>query len=119
MGLAARCVLLAKGKLGAALDRAEDPREVLEHGYRERVTDLHLPHIRELPNVLPDLFADAAARAFAAGFDGVELHYAHAYTMASFLSAKNSRDDGYGGTREGRLRLPREVVVAVRARVPP
>ena len=39
-------------------------------------------------------------RAEAAGFDGVELHYAHAYTMASFLSARNTRADGYGGSRE-------------------
>ena len=91
--------------------------EALERGYRERVTDLHLPHIRELPRVLPGLFADAAARAFAAGFDGVELHYAHAYTMASFLSALNTRDDGYGGAREERVRLPLEVIAAVRARV--
>src|SRR5205085_8442839 len=52
-----------------------------------------------------------------AGFDGVELHYAHAYTMASFLSRLNTRDDGYGGTREGRVRLPVEVLSAVRARV--
>src|SRR4051812_37671215 len=108
----------------AALDDAQlpdvlDARELesLERGYRERVTDLHLPHIRELPRVLPGLFAGAAARAFAAGFDGVELHYAHAYTMASFLSAKNTRDDGYGGAREERVRLPLEVIAAVRARV--
>lgn len=95
------------------------PREVedLEHGYRERVDDLHLPHVRELPEVLPGLFADAADRARRAGFDGVELHYAHAYTMASFLSAKNQRDDGYGGSREARVRLPLEVFDAVRARV--
>src|SRR5438270_3346624 len=112
-----------RGEL-AALDEDElssvlDARELesLERGYRERVTDLHLPHIRELPRVLPDLFADAAARAFAAGFDGVELHYAHAYTMASFLSAKNTRDDGYGGSRAERIRLPLEVIAAVRSRV--
>ena len=94
------------------------PREVeeLEFGARERVTDLHLPHIRELPRVLPDLFADAARRAREAGFDGVELHYAHAYTMASFLSATNTRDDGYGGSRDSRVRLPLEVLAAVRAR---
>jgi 2,4-dienoyl-CoA reductase-like NADH-dependent reductase (Old Yellow Enzyme family) len=67
--------------------------------------------------VLPGLFADAASRAMCAGFDGVELHFAHAYTMASFLSALNTRDDGYGGPREQRIRLPREVVAAVRARV--
>lgn len=89
----------------------------LHRGYRERVTDTHLPHIRSLPTALPGLFAEASARAEAAGFDGVELHYAHAYTMASFLSALNDRGDGYGRTREGRLRLPREVFAAVRARV--
>ncbi|HLL25647.1 MAG TPA: NADH:flavin oxidoreductase, partial [Kofleriaceae bacterium] len=79
--------------------------EDLERGYRERVTDTHLPHIRDLPRTLPPLFADAAARALAAGFDGIELHFAHAYTMASFLSALNTRDDGYGGSRQHRARL--------------
>src|SRR5256885_8221740 len=49
-----------------------------------------------------------------AGFDGVELHFAHAYTMASFLSALNTRTDGYGGPREQRVRLPLEVYRAVR-----
>jgi dimethylglycine catabolism A len=95
------------------------PRELeaLTFGYRERVTDLQLPHVRALPRVLPSLFADAAARAFEAGFHGVELHYAHAYTMASFLSRTNDRSDGYGGSREGRLRLPLEVYRAVRERV--
>jgi 2,4-dienoyl-CoA reductase-like NADH-dependent reductase (Old Yellow Enzyme family) len=63
------------------------------------------------------VFADAAARAREAGFDGVELHYAHAYTMASFLSALNTRDDGYGGPIENRVRLPLEVYRAVRERV--
>ena len=73
-------------------------------GYRDEVNDLHLPHIRELPQVLPELFASAAERARAAGFDGVELHFAHAYTMASFLSRTNMRDDGYGGSPEARVR---------------
>jgi 2,4-dienoyl-CoA reductase-like NADH-dependent reductase (Old Yellow Enzyme family) len=92
-------------------------RESLDFGYRERVWDLHLPHVRELPRVLPGLFAEAARRAQDAGFDGVELHYAHAYTMASFLSRLNLRDDGYGRTREGRVRLPLETLRAVRRRV--
>lgn len=91
--------------------------ESLDMGYRERVTDLHLPHIRELPRVLSGLFAAAARRARKAGFDGVELHFAHAYTMASFLSRTNDRDDGYGGSREGRVRLALEVIEAVRAEV--
>lgn len=112
-----------RGKLaaltGAQLPAVLAPRELddLERGYRERVTDVHLPHIAELPYVLPTMFADAAGRALEAGFDGVELHFAHAYTMASFLSALNTREDGYGGPRENRVRLPREVVAAVRAKI--
>lgn len=92
------------------------PREWEDYqfGYRDRLTD---PHLRDLPKILPELFASAAARAEQAGFDGVELHYAHAYTMASFLSALNARDDGYGGPRENRVKLPLEVYRAVRSRV--
>jgi len=97
------------------LDRRE--LEALRFGYRERVTDIHLDHVRELPQVLPGIFAEAARRAREAGFDGVELHYAHAYTMAGFLSALNDRADGYGGRREHRVRLPLEVYRAVRERV--
>ena len=101
------------------LERILDERELesLRFGYREHVTDMHLPHVRELPQVLPDIFAEAARRAREAGFDGVELHYAHAYTMAGFLSALNNRDDGYGGPRENRIRLPLEVFQAVRQMV--
>jgi len=93
-----------------------EPREFdeLTRGARERVTDLHNPAIRDLPQQLPDLFAAAAMRAEQAGFDGVELHYAHAYTMASFLSALNTREDGYGGAREQRVQLPLEVYARVR-----
>jgi 2,4-dienoyl-CoA reductase-like NADH-dependent reductase (Old Yellow Enzyme family) len=91
--------------------------EALQFGARERVWDTEHEQIRELPRVLPELFSSAAERAQRAGFDGVELHYAHAYTMASFLSALNQRDDGYGGDREGRVRLPMEVYAAVRARL--
>ncbi len=99
----------------ACLDARE--RESLEMGARERVTDVELEEIRELPRTLPDLFASAAERAKRAGFHGVELHYAHAYTMASFLSRLNTRTDGYGSTLEGRLRLPLEVYAAARAAV--
>lgn len=89
----------------------------LRFGARELVTDTHLPSIRDLPSSLPELFASAAKRAEAAGFDGVELHFAHAYTMASFLSPLNTRNDGYGGSRENRVRLPLEVIAAVRGKV--
>ncbi|MFT4540189.1 MAG: 2,4-dienoyl-CoA reductase-like NADH-dependent reductase (Old Yellow Enzyme family) [Planctomycetota bacterium] len=95
----------------------EQQREALEYGARERAWDLNVPHIASLPQELPELFANAAQRARRAGFDGVELHYAHAYTMASFLSRRNTRDDGYGSDQTGRLRLPLEVFHAVRERV--
>jgi 2,4-dienoyl-CoA reductase-like NADH-dependent reductase (Old Yellow Enzyme family) len=88
--------------------------EALRMGYRERITDMHWPHIRKLPATLPELFSQAALRARKSGFDGVELHYAHAYTMASFLSCLNDRDDGYGGSRQQRIRLPLEVFQKVR-----
>ncbi|NCQ60238.1 MAG: NADH:flavin oxidoreductase [Myxococcales bacterium] len=107
-----------------ALDPSQEeallsPRQLedLRRGYRERVTDTQLPEVRDLPRTLPGRFAEAADRARRAGFDGVELHYAHAYTMASFLSRLNTRTDGYGDSDAGRLRLPLEVLAAVRARV--
>jgi 2,4-dienoyl-CoA reductase-like NADH-dependent reductase (Old Yellow Enzyme family) len=103
---------LPEDELARVLETRE--LEALRFGYRERVTDMDLAHVRELPRVLPDLFAQAARRAREAGFDGVELHYAHAYTMASFLSRLNDRPDGYGGTREQRVRLPLEVFRRVR-----
>ena len=96
---------------------APDEWEALQFGYRERVSDMQHAHIRNLPQVLPGLFAEAALRAQEAGFDGVELHYAHAYTMASFLSRTNTRTDGYGGARENRVRLPLEVLAEIRTRV--
>ncbi len=103
----------------AALDSVltEREREALRQGYRERVTDTALAHIRDLPETLPELFAAAAHRAEEAGFDGVELHYAHAYTMSQFLSRLNNRTDGYGGPRANRARLPLEVYRRVRGAV--
>ncbi len=111
----ARLARLSEAELARVLTERE--WEALQFGYRERVTDVAHAHIRELPQVLPGLFADAAVRAEEAGFDGVELHYAHAYTMASFLSRTNTRTDGYGGAVENRGRLPLEVFARVRGRV--
>ncbi len=62
-----------------------------------------------------DDFARAAEMAREAGFDLVELHFAHGYLLASFLSPlTNRRDDEYGGSPENRLRYPLEVLAAVR-----
>jgi 2,4-dienoyl-CoA reductase-like NADH-dependent reductase (Old Yellow Enzyme family) len=113
--LRARLSAMSEEELARVLAPGE--WEALQFGYRERVTDTQRPHIRNLPQVLPGLFAAAAARAELAGFDGVELHYAHAYTMSSFLSRTNTRDDGYGGSPENRVRLPLEVFAEIRRRV--
>lgn len=60
-------------------------------------------------------YREAARRALEAGFDLLELHMAHGYLLASFLSPlSNRRRDGYGGPLERRLRFPLEVVQAVR-----
>ncbi|WP_119155805.1 FAD-dependent oxidoreductase [Caldimonas tepidiphila] len=62
-------------------------------------------------------FAAAAARAQAAGFDGVELHAAHSYILAGFLSPHyNRREDEWGGPLENRARLLLDTLRAVKAR---
>jgi anthraniloyl-CoA monooxygenase len=66
-----------------------------------------------------DAFAAGAARAAEAGFDVLELDFAHGYLVAGFLSPlTNRREDEYGGDLDGRLRFPLEVLEAVRAAWP-
>jgi 2,4-dienoyl-CoA reductase-like NADH-dependent reductase (Old Yellow Enzyme family) len=65
-------------------------------------------------------WAAAARNAVKAGFDVIEIHTAHGYLLASFLSpVSNTRNDEYGGDRAGRMRLPLEIVEAVRREMPP
>jgi 2,4-dienoyl-CoA reductase-like NADH-dependent reductase (Old Yellow Enzyme family) len=64
-------------------------------------------------------WAAAARNAVKAGFDVMEIHTAHGYLLASFLSpVSNTRNDEYGGDRAGRMRLPLEIVEAVRREMP-
>ncbi len=64
-------------------------------------------------------FAEAAARALAAGFQALEIHGAHGYLIHEFLSPlSNTRSDAYGGSFENRTRLLREIVAAVRRLLP-
>ena len=65
-------------------------------------------------------FADTAHAAELCGFDGVEVHAAHGYLLAQFLSPlTNLREDEWGGPLENRARLLLEVIREIRARVDP
>lgn len=67
----------------------------------------------EVEEVVRD-FALATRRAIEAGFDGVELHGAHAFLLQNFLSPhSNKREDRWGGSFENRMRFPLSVVEAV------
>jgi len=64
------------------------------------------------------LFADAARRAYQAGFDIIELQFGHGYLPAQFLSPfVNDRNDEYGGPFENRVRFPLEILDTVRSSV--
>jgi 2,4-dienoyl-CoA reductase-like NADH-dependent reductase (Old Yellow Enzyme family) len=63
-------------------------------------------------------FVDAAVRARAAGFDGVEVHAANGYLLDQFLTDyTNTRDDEFGGTVANRIRFTAEVVAGIRGRL--
>ncbi len=88
--------------------------KVARSGWRQTIDSLSLAEI----DGIVDQFAAAAGRAREAGYDGVELHSAHAYTLSSFLSKRNPRRDDYNGrTIEGRLRLFGRVMEKVRRTV--
>jgi len=85
--------------------------KIARSGWRQKVTDFKL---EDLP-VIVEQHVNAAKRAISAGFDFIELHMAHAYTLSSFLSLANERTDEYGGALKNRMRLPTEVYEAVRS----
>lgn len=64
-----------------------------------------------------DAFVEAAARAYAAGFEVVEIHGAHGYLISQFLCpAENLRTDAYGGSLKNRARLALEIIQAIKKR---
>jgi 2,4-dienoyl-CoA reductase-like NADH-dependent reductase (Old Yellow Enzyme family) len=106
----------------------------ISHGGRAGIIDpvvpSEVPARREgkTPRVLSEseiedvvgLYAAAARRARDAGFDGVEIHGAHGYLLASFLSPRtNRREDRYGGSPEKRATVIREIVEQTRRLVGP
>jgi anthraniloyl-CoA monooxygenase len=67
-------------------------------------------------NLVRDQFVNAARMSEQAGFDLLELHFAHGYLLAGFISLlTNTRRDAYGGSLEARMRYPLEVFDSVRA----
>ena len=63
------------------------------------------------PNVILDMFTNAAKMAKVAGFDGVEVHSANGYLVSQFLSdVANQRTDAFGGSVENRTRFGLEAV---------
>jgi N-ethylmaleimide reductase len=73
---------------------------------------------REMPDIY-EMFAAAARRALAVGFDGVQLHMGHGYLVDQFFDARvNDRTDAYGGSVEGRCRFALELLDHVLAAVP-
>ena len=69
----------------------------------------------EIQDIIDD-FKNAALRAKAAGFDGVELHAAHGFLLNQFFSPlSNKRTDEYGGTIYNRLRIHLQIIKAIRS----
>jgi 2,4-dienoyl-CoA reductase-like NADH-dependent reductase (Old Yellow Enzyme family)/thioredoxin reductase len=90
------------------------PSAVKRRGLYEIPRELTIEEIQRLVIC----FAKAAGRAKRAGFDGVEIHGAHLYLVAQFLSsAWNKRQDIYGGDQEKRVRFLLEVINAIREEV--
>ena len=79
-----------------------------------------VPHAmdhRDIAEII-DAYRQGARRLQEAGFDGLEVYLAHGYLLCAFLSRfSNQRTDAYGGSFENRLRLPLQVIEAVREQV--
>lgn len=113
----------AGGKSISALDgKTTTPAPSAMHyvTIRGEEIDAHAVSQAEIDQLIAD-FVAAGRRAKAAGFDGVEIHSAHGYLLNQFFSPLfNKRTDAYTGeTIEGRTRLHRQVIEAVRKEVGP
>ena len=117
------------GRKGSTKLMWEGMDEPLESGNWELMAPSPLPYLpvsqvpREMTradmDVVRDQFVSAARMAARAGFDLLELHCAHGYLLASFISPlTNVRGDEFGGSLENRLRYPLEVFDAVRREWP-
>jgi anthraniloyl-CoA monooxygenase len=117
------------GRRGSTRPRQEGLDRPLRHGNWPLLSASPLPYTshsqtprqmgRADMDKVRDEFGQAAQMAHKAGFDLLQLHCAHGYLLASFISPlTNTRQDDYGGSLENRLRFPLEVFEAVRAEWP-
>ena len=117
-----------KGSTQVGWERMDDPLDEALHGpnwdlyapsplsYRNGVNAMPRAMARTDMGRIKDEFVASARLANEAGFDLLELHMAHGYLLASFITpVTNRRDDEYGGSLANRLRYPLEVWDAVRA----
>jgi anthraniloyl-CoA monooxygenase len=117
-----------KGSTQVGWHKMDDPLDEVLHGpnwdlvapspvaYREGINAVPRPMTVADMDRIRAQFVVSARLADEAGFDMLELHMAHGYLLASFLSpVTNVRDDAYGGSLPNRLRYPLEVWDAVRA----
>jgi anthraniloyl-CoA monooxygenase len=129
---AALCMQLGhagrKGSTQVGWEQMDNPLDEVRHGpnwdlvapsalaYRDGINAL--PRVMTMADMrrIRDQFVRSARLADEAGFDMLELHMAHGYLLASFISPiTNRREDAYGGSLSNRLRFPFEVWDAVRA----
>ena len=106
---------------GASLKPGEDAWETVAPSAIPFGEGWATPRAASLEDIvrIQDAFVAAAARALRIGFDAIELHLAHGYLLHEFVSPiANKRNDDYGGTLEGRMRLPLEIVRAIRDVLP-
>ncbi len=104
-----------------ALTAAEDPWPTIAPSALPFGPGWHTPRAMTEDDMarVRDAFVAAAKRALRAGFDAIELHFAHGYLLHSFASPlANKRNDAWGGSFDGRMKFPLEVARAVRAAVP-
>jgi anthraniloyl-CoA monooxygenase len=117
------------GRKGSTMRLWETPDEPLPSGNWSLMAPSPIPYLphSQVPREMTaadmaavrEDFVRAAGMAEAAGFDLLELHFAHGYLLASFISPlTNRRQDQYGGSLDNRMRFPLEIFDAVRAAWP-
>jgi 2,4-dienoyl-CoA reductase-like NADH-dependent reductase (Old Yellow Enzyme family) len=106
---------------GLSLKSGQDPWQTIAASALPFGDNWHVPAMATQGDMtrVRDAFVNSIKRALRIGFDEIELHMSHGYLFHSFMSPiSNTRDDGFGGSMENRLKFPLEVARAARTAVP-